>query len=341
MDPVHDALRRIAAGETLDVGLASSVMDAVMGGEVADVRFGALFATLHHRGETVEELTGFARSMRSHVVSAVAPADAIDTCGTGGDGADTFNVSTCAAFVAAGAGATVAKHGNRAVSSRCGSADVLEALGGTLETTPAEVATSLGDAGFAFLFAPAFHPSMRHAAAPRRALGMRTAFNFLGPITNPAGVTRQVVGVSDPAMAPRIAEVLRELGCEHALVVHGVDGLDELTIAETSIVYDVRPDGIVRLEVRPEGVGLTRAPVSELTGGDAVENAQILRDVLAGARTGAARDVVLLNAAAGILVAGLASDLREGVELAARSIDEGAAIDRLDRWVALGAEAVA
>jgi anthranilate phosphoribosyltransferase len=340
MDPVHEALRIIASGGTLSGEQAAAVMDAVMSGEVADVRFGALFVTLHHRGETVDELAGFARSMRSHVVPAHAPAGAIDTCGTGGDGADTFNVSTCAAFVAAGAGATVAKHGNRAVSSRCGSADVLEALGGQLETTPAQVAASLADARFAFLFAPAFHPSMRHAAGPRRALGMRTAFNFLGPITNPAGVTRQVVGVSDPAMAPRIAEVLRELGCEHALVVHGVDGLDELTIADASVIYDVRPAGVQRLEVTPEGVGLERAPVSALAGGDAEENAAILRGVLGGA-AGPARDVVLLNAAAGLMVADLAEDLRDGVQLAATAIDDGAALDRLDRWVAAGTEAVA
>jgi anthranilate phosphoribosyltransferase len=340
MDPVHEALRVIAAGDTLTIEQAAAVMDAVMRGEVVDVRFGALFATLHHRGETVDELAGFARSMRAHVVPAHAPVGAIDTCGTGGDGADTFNVSTCAAFVAAGAGAVVAKHGNRAVSSRCGSADVLEALGGSLETTPGEVATSLRDAGFAFLFAPAFHPSLKHAVGPRRALGMRTAFNFLGPITNPAGVTRQVVGVSDEAMAPRIAEVLRELGCERALVVHGVDGLDELTIADASVLYDVRPDGITRLELTPESVGLARAPISALAGGDVNENADILRRVLEGAN-GPTRDVVLLNAAAGLVVAELAQDVREGVQLAAASIDDGAALDRLERWVAIGEEAVA
>ena len=340
MDPVHDALRAIAAGVTLTPDQAAAVMDAVMRGEVSDVRFGALFATLHQRGETIDELTGFARSMRSHVVPAAAPDGAIDTCGTGGDGADTFNVSTCAAFVAAGAGAVVAKHGNRAVSSRCGSADVLEALGGSLETTPAEVATSLGDAGFAFLFAPAFHPSMKHAVGPRRALGMRTAFNFLGPITNPAGVTRQVVGVSDEAMAPRIAAVLRELGCEHALVVHGVDGLDELTLADASVLYDVRPGGITRLELTPESVGLERAPISALAGGDVDENAAILRRVLEGT-SGPTRDVVLLNAAAGLVVAGIAEDVRTGVQLAAASIDDGAALDRLERWVAIGEEVVA
>lgn len=336
MDPITAALRAVTAGDALTRDQARDLMDAVMRGEVQDVHFGALFVALHQRGETVDELVGFAQSMRSHVLPAAAPAGSIDTCGTGGDGADTFNVSTCAAFVAAGAGASVAKHGNRAVSSRCGSADVLEALGGRLETTPDEVQASLERAGFAFLFAPAFHPSMKHAAAPRRALGVRTAFNFLGPITNPAGVTRQVVGVSDRAMAQRIARVLHELGSEHVLVVHGCDGLDELTIAGASVVHEVTADGIRSREVTPEELGLTRAPVSALVGGDAARNARILRDVLGGA-TGPARDVVLLNAGAAIVVAGLAADLREGVEAAARSIDGGAALERLEQWIALGA----
>ncbi|MCW2925632.1 MAG: anthranilate phosphoribosyltransferase [Thermoleophilia bacterium] len=340
MDPVLDAIRAISRGGELDRDHAREVMACVMRGEVADARFGALFVPLHARGETVEELAGFCESMRAHVVPAGAPDGAVDTCGTGGDGADTFNVSTCAAFVVAGAGAVVAKHGNRAVSSRCGSADVLEASGGRLETTPAEVEHSLAHAGFAFLFAPAFHPSMRHAAGPRRALGVRTAFNFLGPITNPAGVTRQVVGVSDPAMAERVARVLQQLGCNHALVVHGADGLDELTLADASVVHEVRPGGIRRFEVTPEAVGLTRAPVSALAGGDAAHNARIMRSVLEGS-TGAPRDVVVLNAAAGILVAGLAGDLREGVELARRAIDAGAALDRLDRWVAGDTEVAA
>ena len=340
MDPVHDALQRITRGETLSREQARDVMDAVMRGEVADVHFGALFVTLHQRGETIDELAGFADSMRSHVLVATAPAGAIDTCGTGGDGADTFNVSTCAAFVAAGAGAIVAKHGNRAVSSKCGSADVLEALGGQLETTPDGVARTLDTARFAFLFAPSFHPSMRHAAAPRRALGLRTAFNFLGPITNPAGVQRQVVGVSDAAMARRVADVLRELGCERALVVHGADGLDELTIADASVVHDVTPGGVATYEVTPEQLGLARAPISTLVGGDAVHNAEILRAVLHG-ETGPRRDVVVLNAAAGILVADLAEDLAGAAELARQAIDDGAATEQLERWIASAAEVAA
>ena len=340
MDPVHDALQRMTRGETLTRERAREVMDCVMRGEVADVRFGALFVALHQRGETIDELAGFAESMRSHVLVAAAPTGAIDTCGTGGDGADTFNVSTCSAFVAAGAGATVAKHGNRAVSSKCGSADVLEALGGQLETTPDGVARTLDAARFAFLFAPSFHPSMRHAAGPRRALGMRTAFNFLGPITNPASVQRQVVGVSDAAMARRVAEVLRELGCERALVVHGADGLDELTIADASIVHDVTASGIETYEVTPEQLGLERAPISTLVGGDAAHNAEILRAVLRG-ETGPRRDVVVLNAAAGILVADLAEDLASAADLARRAIDDGSATDQLERWIASASEAAA
>ncbi len=340
MDAVKEALQRIACGEELTRTHAREVMDSVMRGEVPDVQFGALFVALHQRGETVDELVGFAESMRSHVLATSAPDGAIDTCGTGGDGADTFNVSTCAAFVVAGAGATVAKHGNRAVSSRCGSADVLEALGGQLETTPDGVARTLGAARFAFLFAPSFHPSMRHAAGPRRALGLRTAFNFLGPVTNPAGVRRQVLGVSDAAMARRVAEVLRELGCERALVVHGADGLDELTIADASIVHDVTPAGIETYEVTPEQLGLERAPIATLVGGDAAHNAEILRSVLAG-EAGPRRDVVVLNAAAGILVADLADELAHAAELARAAIDDGAATDQLERWIKSGAEVAA
>lgn len=334
------ALHAIMAGATLDRDDARSLMDSVMRGEVDDASFGAIFATLHARGETVDELAGFAESMRAHVVQVAAPDGAVDTCGTGGDGSDTFNVSTCAAFVVAGAGATVAKHGNRAVSSSCGSADVLEALGGRLESSAQGVAETLDRTRFAFMFAPAFHPSMRHAAGPRRALGVRTAFNFLGPITNPAGVRRQVIGVSDPSMAPRIAQVLHQLGCERALVVHGSDGLDELSIASTSIVYDVTPDGIMRSEVTPEQLGLTRSPLAAIVGGDLASNAAILRSVLAG-ELGAPRDVVVLNAAAGLLAAGGAEDLREGAELARTAIDDGAALDQLERWIAPAAEVVA
>ncbi len=334
-------LRALLAGRTLDSDDATALMDLVMSGEVDDASFGAIFATLHARGETVDELAGFAESMRRHVIAAPAPADAIDTCGTGGDDAGTFNVSTCAAFVVAGTGAAVAKHGNRAVSSSCGSADVLEALGGRLETSAEHVEATFDRARFAFLFAPSFHPSMRHAIGPRRAMGVRTAFNFLGPITNPAGVRRQVVGVSDPAIAERIALVLHRLGVERALVVHGHDGLDELTIAGSSVVHDVSSRGIRCFDIAPEDAGLTRASLTEIRGGDARHNARLLRAVLDGSQRGAPRDVVLLNAAAGVVVAGGADTIAEGAALAARAIDDGAALDQLERWIAAANEEVA
>ena len=332
-DPVRHALDAVMAGATLDSAHAQAVMDAVMRGEVDEARFGAIFTMLHARGETIDELVGFATSMRSHVVAVTAPAGAIDTCGTGGDGAGTFNVSTCAAFVAVGAGAVVAKHGNRAVSSSCGSADVLEQLGGRLDESAASATRTLEVAGFAFLFAPSFHPSMRHAMPARRALGVRTAFNFLGPITNPAGVQRQVVGVSDADAAVRIARVLGQLGTEHALVVPGEDGLDELTLAGASIVHEVRGADVRTHRIEPEALGLSCAPVSALAGGDAACNAAIVREVLAG-QLGAPRDVVVLNAAAALLVAGIAQDLADGVLHAQRSIDDGSAAAALDRWIA-------
>ena len=333
MDPVRHALDVAMTGGTLDTAHAAAVMDAVMRGEVDHARFGAIFTMLHARGETIDELVGFAASMRSHVVAVVAPPGAIDTCGTGGDGAGTFNVSTCAAFVAVGAGAVVAKHGNRAVSSSCGSADVLEALGGRLDDSAAAAARTIADTGFAFLFAPSFHPSMRHAMPARRALGVRTAFNFLGPITNPAGVQRQVVGVSDADAAPRIARVMARLGTEHALVVHGEDGLDELTLAAASVIHEVRDGDVTTRRIEPESFGLERVPVSAIAGGDAERNAAIVREVLGGV-AGAARDVVVLNAAAALVVAGIAHDLEAGVEHARRSIDDGNAAAALDRWIA-------
>jgi anthranilate phosphoribosyltransferase len=337
MDAARHALRTIMAGDELTRDESRELMDAVMQGQVDDAVFGAVFATLHRRGETVEELVGMAEAMRSHVVAATAPAGSVDTCGTGGDGADTFNVSTCAAFVVAGAGATVAKHGNRAVSSRCGSADVLEQLGGRLESTPEQVAETLDRARFAFLFAPAFHPSMRHAVGPRRAMGVRTAFNFLGPITNPAGVRRQVVGVSDPQMALVVARALAQLGVDRALVVHGSDGLDELTITGPSTVHDVTDGQVRTFEVAPEQLDLDRAPIEAIRGGDVACNTQLLRDVISGELRGAPRDVVVLNAAAALLVAEIADDLADGARRAEHAIDEGGALEQLEAWIATGA----
>lgn len=337
-DPTTLALRTVMSGGTLDHALAREVMSTVVDGAMDPTRFGALFAALHLRGESVAELTAFVEVMRERAVAVRASDDAVDTCGTGGDSSGTFNVSTCAAFVVAGAGVPVAKHGNRSVSSACGSADVLEQLGGTLSRTAAHAEAALRSTGFTFLFAPSFHPSMRHAVEPRRALGVRTAFNLLGPLANPAGVRRQVVGVSDLRAAERMARVLLGLGVERALVVHGADGLDEISIATSTTVHDVRDGSISTYDVHPDDVGLSPAPVAALRGGDARENGRIVRAVLEGVR-GPARDVVLANAAAGLLVADRATDLRDGVEIAARSIDDGAALAVLERWIGVGTDA--
>lgn len=328
-----EALEQLACGVSLDRDLAARVMHAVMGGRVAAAQLGALLLALRVKGETVEEIAGFAEAMRAHSVPVMANRSTVDTCGTGGDGSGTFNVSTVAAFVAAGAGAAVAKHGNRAMSSSCGSADVLEALGVVIDLGPIDVATMLDDIGLGFMFAPRYHPAMRHAASVRKELGVRTVFNVLGPLLNPARTQHQVLGVARSGLAPKLASVLRELGTKRALVVHGTDGIDELSLAGTSIVHEL-VDGRLRLyEVVPEDVGLRRAPLEALRGGSREENAAIARSILEGEQ-GARRDVVVLNAGGALLAAGIASSLGEGVELAQRSIDEGAALDRLEMFVA-------
>jgi anthranilate phosphoribosyltransferase len=336
-DPLSLALRELSAGRTLTRDHAGDVMHQVMDGTAPDAPLGALLMGLAVRGETVDEIAGLAHVMRDRSVRVELGAHAIDTCGTGGDGSDSFNISTVAAFVAAGAGARVAKHGNRAVSSACGSADVLEALGAELELSAAAVEETARRSGLGFMFAPAFHPAFRHAVPVRRALGVRTAFNMLGPLTSPAGVCRQVLGVGGAVGTERpllMANVLRELGHHHALVVHGLDGLDEFSLCAPTVVHELHDTEVRTYEVTPEDVGLTRlADPSALRGGDAVENAAIARSVLSGEMS-ARRDVVLLNAAAACLVAGLAGDLREGVDVAARSIDDGAALAALDAFVA-------
>jgi anthranilate phosphoribosyltransferase len=337
--PLHSALEHVTRGGTFERRQAYEIMSMIMSGEADDIGIAALLGMLHLREETVDELVGFAQAMRDHAVRVEAPGGAIDTCGTGGDGAGTFNISTCAAFVAVGAGATVAKHGNRAVSSSCGSADVLEALGGALADDAATVEESLARSRFAFLFAPAFHPAMRHVAPVRRALGIRTAFNYLGPIVNPAGVRRQVIGVSDARAADRIAQVCQQLEVEHVLVVHGLDGLDELGLEAPARVHDVRPSGITTSTVVATDMpGLAAAPTAALVGGDSVVNAAIMRRVLAGDDAGPARDVVVFNAAAALVVADRADDLASGVELAAASIDDGSALTALEQYLHAGAD---
>jgi anthranilate phosphoribosyltransferase len=329
-EAVRAALAAVVEGATLDRETARAAMAAVMDGDATPAQLAALLVALRMRGETVDELTGFAEAMRERVVKVQVPPGTVDTCGTGGDRSGTFNISTAAALVVAAAGVPVAKHGNRAITSRSGSADVLEALGVRIDHDAASAAAALRTSGFAFLFAPNFHPAMRHAGPTRREIGVRTAFNLVGPITNPAGARRQVVGVGDPVAAPRLAEVLRALGAERALVVHG-DGLDELPLDGSGVIHDVTPAGVTRLTVDPGSVGLGRAVIADLAGGSPAENAALLEGVVAGVDRGPRRDVVLLNAGAAFLAAGRAGDLAEGVALAAATIDAGAVAALLAR----------
>jgi anthranilate phosphoribosyltransferase len=328
----------VVEGRSLDAGAAHAVMRSILAGEATAAQIGALAVALRMKGETVEEVTGLARAMREAATSlplpaAFARAELVDTCGTGGDGAHTVNLSTAVAFVAAGAGARVAKHGNRAVSSRAGSADVLEALGVRPDLSPEASARSLEEVGIAFLFAPAFHGALRHAAAPRREMGIRTVFNVLGPLCNPAGAGRQLVGVFDAAWVPRLARVLGELGARRACVVHSEDGLDEISLgAPTRIAWLEEGGGVREEAVSPETFGLGRHPVAELRGGDAAHNAAVLRRVLEG-EPGAALATVLANAAAALRVAGLAADWEEGVARAREAVASGRAHRKLEALV--------
>ena len=326
---VRVALAAVVEGKRLSMAEAREAMGSVMDGDATPAQLAALLVALRMRGETVEELAGFAAAMRERVLKVTAPAGAIDTCGTGGDKSGTFNISTAAGLVVAAAGVPVAKHGNRAMTSACGSADVLEALGVATDLSPAEAAEALRMDGFAFLFAQGYHPAMKHAGPTRREIGVRTAFNLLGPMTNPAGTRRQVVGVGDPAAAPKMAEVLRLLGTEHSLVVHG-NGLDELPLDGSGVLYDVTPARVTRSKVVAADLGLTPAPLSALAGGTREENAALLEAVLAG-EGGPRRDVVLLNAAAAFVAAGRAANLGDGIPLAVQMIDTGAATAQLAR----------
>ena len=327
-DLVRAALAGVIDGRTLSLDEARGAMGSVMDGEATPAQLAALLVALRMRGETVEELAGFATAMRERVVHVDAPDGVVDTCGTGGDGSGTFNISTTAALVVAACGVPVAKHGNRAVTSASGSADLLDALGVRIDHDAASAGAALRDIGFAFMFAPGFSPAMKHAGPTRREIGVRTAFNLLGPLTNPAGARRQVVGVADPAAAPRIAAVLQVLGAERALVVGG-EGLDELPLDGTGVIHDVTPGGIERRTVDTVALGLTRAGAAKLAGGSPADNAKITESVLRG-EPGARRDVVLLNAAAGLVAAGRVPDLAEGIDLAALTIDAGLATELLE-----------
>jgi anthranilate phosphoribosyltransferase len=323
---VAAAVELVAGGGTLPAPLAEAAMEELMDGAAPPVQVAALLAMMRVRGETPEEVAAFARVMRARAVRVEAPDGAVDLCGTGADGLHTFNISTLASFVVAGAGAPVAKHGNRAITSRSGSADLIEALGIPLDPGPDAVARSIRETGFGFMFAPSYHPAMKHAMPIRRELPMRTIFNLLGPLSSPARVRRQLLGVADARLVGLIAGALSRLDTERAIVVHGADGSDELSLAGPNHAVLVE-DGTTRdLVIDAVELGLARAPLDALAGGDAQLNAAITVSVLGG-EPGAARDVVLLNAGAALFVAGRAADVAEGVMLAAASIDTGRAAD--------------
>jgi anthranilate phosphoribosyltransferase len=326
---VRAALAGIVEGRTLGLDEARLAMGSVMDGEATPAQLAALLVALRMRGETVEELAGFASAMRERVLRVEAPEGTIDVVGTGGDGAGTFNISTAAALVVASTGVPVAKHGNRAITSRSGSADVLEALGVRIDHDADTAAVALREIGFAFLFAPTFHPAMRHAGPTRREIGIRTSFNLLGPLTNPAGARRALIGVGDPAVAGRIAHVAALLGTDRTLVVHGA-GVDELPLDGTGVIHDVESGEVVATEVDARSLGLGGASISELAGGSAEDNASII-DAVFGGEMGPRRDVVLLNAGAALVAAGVAVELADGVARARAALDSGRPAELLER----------
>jgi anthranilate phosphoribosyltransferase len=307
-------------------------MTEIMDGAATPAQIAGFVIALRAKGETTDEIVGLVRTMRAFAEKVDVAGELLDTCGTGGDRTGTFNVSTAAALVCAGAGARVAKHGNRAASSRCGSADVLEALGVKIDLAPDAVAACIESAGIGFCFAPVFHPAMRHAGVPRRELGTATIFNFLGPLTNPAGARRQALGVADPTMVERMVETLGRLGSTRVIAFHGADGLDELSTSGPSQVVELKDGEVTRWTIDPAALGLAPAPVSAISGGNADENAAAIRRILDG-EAGPRRDIVLLNAAAGLLAFGLAADMAEGLTKSAAAVDDGAASAALDRMI--------
>jgi anthranilate phosphoribosyltransferase len=345
---IKKAIAKVVERRNLTESEMIEVMDQIMSGEATPAQTAAFITALRMKGETVEEVTGAARVMRDRATHIRVGRNVLDldrddinldletildTCGTGGSGTNTFNVSTTVAFVVSACGVKVAKHGNRSVSSTCGSADVLEALGVNLDVTPETVERCIGDIGIGFLFAPALHGAMKNAIGPRREIGIRTIFNILGPLTNPAGAQCQVLGVYREELTEKLAQVLRKLGCKRGFVVHGLDGMDEITLTAETRIAEVTPDGVNSRLFRPEELGISRCSMAELRGGDAVANAAIVRGVLSGEK-GPKRDIVLLNAAFGLVAAGKASDPAEGLRLAAAAIDSGRAMGQLEKLAA-------
>jgi anthranilate phosphoribosyltransferase len=341
---ILESLKKVVERKDLSAEEAFMTMDEVMSGKATDAQIAAFLTALRLKGETVAEITGFARAMREkvspvkvrgHVDASISGTDRdalVDTCGTGGDASNTFNISTATAFVVAGAGIPVAKHGNRSVSSLCGSADVVEALGVSLELPPEQVGHCIDEVGIGFLYAPLLHKAMKYVMTARREIRIRTVFNILGPLTNPAGASAQVIGVYQEGLTEVLARVLNELGSRRAFVVHGLDGLDEISVSGESKISEVRGGRVYTYRVSPEDFGLRRSRLSDLQGGNAADNAQIITSLLNG-EEGPRRDVVLMNASLAIAAGGKANDFHEGVKLAAQSIDSGAAMEKLRRLV--------
>ena len=332
---IKEAIETVVNGRSLTFEQGAAVMEEIMIGEATPAQFAAFVTALRIKGETIDEIAALASIMQAKATPVQLTPPVVDTCGTGGDGLCSFNISTTAAFIVAGAGLKVAKHGNRAMSSHCGSADVLEALGVRIELGAEAVAQCLEIVGIGFMFAPVFHPAMKYATAPRREIGIRTVFNILGPLTNPAKAKFQVIGVPSKELGERIAFVLHRLGTEHSLVVHGVDGMDEISISRKSLVWDVNQHRVLPpYEVSPDDFGFMKASMTQIKGGTARQNAKILRGILSG-EVGARRNIVIMNAAAALVAGNQASDLKEGASIAEQTLDSGKALAKLDELIKL------
>ncbi len=328
---IKEAIEKIVKGNNLSINEMVDVMDEIMTGAATQAQIGSFITGLRMKGETVEEITGAAVVMRQKVASIHTNGDVVDTCGTGGDGLHTFNISTISAFVAAGCGVKVAKHGNRSVSSKCGSADLLMGLGVNIEASIELVERCIEEIGIGFLFAPMLHPAMKHAIGPRREIGIRTIFNILGPLTNPAGAKFQLIGVYSSELTEPMANVLKNLGTTHAFIVHGEEGLDEISISGKTKVTELKNDKVDTCFISPEDFGLARGTLEEIRGGSQEENVKLALDVLSGKEHGAKRNIVLLNAAFVLQVAGVTDDITEAIKLAAQSIDSGTAMEKVER----------
>lgn len=334
---IQDAIAMIVDGRSLSSAVASDVMREIMSGDATDSQFGAFVTALRIKGETLEEIAGMAQVMREKSLHVKVDAVVADTCGTGGDGSSSFNISTTSAFVVAGAGVLVAKHGNRAMSSNSGSADVLEGMGVKIDLSPTGVKRCIQETGFGFMFAQRYHPSMRFAAGPRKEIGIRTVFNILGPLTNPANATAHLIGVADPIYGEVMAKVLAELGSTRALIVHGMDGLDELSISGETQIWEMESGSVTSYTITPEDLGLNRSSLKALEARNADESIQILRSVLQG-EEGPPRDVVLMNSGAALMAANHVNCLKDGIQMAAESIDCGKALRTLENIVRLSNE---